>query len=286
MPRASVVIPAHNEATVIGELLASLRPGDGELEVIVVANGCSDATAAVARGFDNVTVIETDVPSKSNALNLGDEAATVFPRLYVDADVLVTRDDVDALIGALDRPGILAAAPLPKLDFEGCNRIVKWFYDVDLVMPSQQTGIGGSGVYAMSRAGRDRFGRFPDLTADDCYVRRLFAEDERVAVPEAQSIVRVPKNVAGLLAIKTRVHFGNYELAEKHPELLVNRGARNGPKLAKLALDPRWLPSVLTYGYVKFIARLRAKRRRKAQRPHVWERDDSTRTGPTSPAVA
>lgn len=286
MPRASVVIPAHNEAAIIGELLGSLtRERAEELEIIVVANGCSDDTAAVARGFAGVHVIDTPTPGKHNALNLGDDAATVFPRLYVDADVLVTRDDVDRLIEALEQPGVMAAAPLPELDFAGCNRIVRWFYNVDLVMPSQQTGIGGSGVYGLSEAGRARFDRFPNLTADDCFVRRLFKEDERVAVRGAKSIVRVPKNVAGLLAIKTRVHYGNYELAQKHPELLVNRGARNGPKLARLALNPLWLPAVLTYGYVKVLARSRARRRMREQRSdHVWERDDSTRTG--QPAVA
>ena len=286
MFRASVIIPAHNESAVIGGLLASLLDGGAnDLELIVVANGCSDDTAAVARGFgDAVTVIETATPSKSNALNLGDDAATAFPRLYVDADVLVTRADLDALVGELEKPGVLAAAPLPELDFSGCNRLVRWFYHVDRVMPSQQTGIGGSGVYGLSREGRARFGRFPGITADDCYVRRLFKESERVAVAAARSIVRVPKNVAGLLAIKTRVHFGNYELAREYPELLVNRGARNGPKLARLALNPLWVPAVATYAYVKFVARLRAKRRMRDRKPHVWERDDSTRTA--QPAVA
>src|SRR4029453_13779336 len=85
----SIIIPAHNEESVIRRGLHAVLDGaaPGELEVIVVCNGCSDATADVAREFGiAVRVIETDVPSKSNALNLGDAAATRFPRFYLEAD--------------------------------------------------------------------------------------------------------------------------------------------------------------------------------------------------------
>ena len=42
----SVVIPAHNEETVIGRCLAALfaGAGEGELDVVVVCNGCRDGT--------------------------------------------------------------------------------------------------------------------------------------------------------------------------------------------------------------------------------------------------
>ena len=48
---ASVVIAAHNEAAVLGRclrgLLADAEPG--EFDVVVVPNGCTDATAEKAR---------------------------------------------------------------------------------------------------------------------------------------------------------------------------------------------------------------------------------------------
>src|SRR5206468_9477454 len=84
----SVVIPAHNEAAVIGRLLTAILAdaGPDEFEIVVVPNGCTDDTAAVASSF-GVRVVETEVASKVAALRLGDASVKSFPRIYVDADV-------------------------------------------------------------------------------------------------------------------------------------------------------------------------------------------------------
>src|SRR3954451_5036975 len=68
----SVVIAAHNEGAVIEATLRSVLNNklDRPLQVIVVANGCSDDTAEKARKFgDAVEVIETPVGNKINAIN-------------------------------------------------------------------------------------------------------------------------------------------------------------------------------------------------------------------------
>src|SRR5512142_3102283 len=89
-PTAGVVIPAHNEAAVIGRcltrLLADAQPG--EFEVVVACNGCTDDTASVASdAAPGVRVLRLDKASKSLALQAGDDAASVLPRLYLDADI-------------------------------------------------------------------------------------------------------------------------------------------------------------------------------------------------------
>src|SRR4051794_10857255 len=50
-PIASIVIPAHNEEAVLARCLRVLLAGSqpGELDVIVVANACTDRTAEIAR---------------------------------------------------------------------------------------------------------------------------------------------------------------------------------------------------------------------------------------------
>src|SRR4029077_11407775 len=118
------IIPAHNEEAVLRRTLDALCAGwsDGEFEAIVVANACSDRTAEIARGFGpRVRVLETDVPSKSNALNLGDRAARGFPRLYVDADVILSVGAVRRVAKVLAGKSILAAAATPRLDLSRSN---------------------------------------------------------------------------------------------------------------------------------------------------------------------
>src|SRR5882762_3548358 len=85
----SLVIPAHNEASVVGRLLSRLLAGaaPGEFEIWVVANGCTDDTADIAGSFADVKVLITPQPNKHAAMRLADEHADGFPRLYVDADV-------------------------------------------------------------------------------------------------------------------------------------------------------------------------------------------------------
>ncbi|MCK5603213.1 glycosyltransferase, partial [Candidatus Pacearchaeota archaeon] len=93
----SVIIPAHNEEKVIGRTLEHLLTGKftDEVEVIVVCNGCSDKTTKIVKSFQgSAKCIETPIPSKTSALNLGDAAAKGFPRIYQDADVILSLDAV------------------------------------------------------------------------------------------------------------------------------------------------------------------------------------------------
>ena len=103
----SVIVPAHNEHSVISRTLKTMtaRAIPGELDVIVVCNGCTDDTAAVAGSFGPpVRVIETGLAGKTLALNLGDKAATFFPRIYADADVHITIETMRTLANRKHRP--------------------------------------------------------------------------------------------------------------------------------------------------------------------------------------
>src|SRR5262245_26214351 len=57
-PMISVIIPAHNEEAYLGRTLEALNQQDyAQLEIIVVANGCSDHTALIARNHCHRLVI-------------------------------------------------------------------------------------------------------------------------------------------------------------------------------------------------------------------------------------
>lgn len=285
MIRASVIIPAHNEAAVLSRTLAPLVQRN-DLEIIVVANGCSDDTARIAAAFQpRVQVIETPIGSKVHALNLGDEAAQHFPRIYLDADIELPGETIDALIATLKAGPHIAAAPRFRMDLTGCSWAVRAFYDINNRLPSAREGIGGSGVYALSEAGRSRFTTFPDVTADDGFVRIQFRPDERITLDDHASIVRAPKTLPELIKIKTRSHFGTMELRQRFPELFSNIGATNIEGLKSLAIAPRNWPALFVYLLVKSIAKLRARRRLVRGLRPVWERDESSRR-PTADTCA
>jgi glycosyltransferase involved in cell wall biosynthesis len=94
-PEFSVIIPARNEELSIPGAIASvLKQGseDGKVEVIVVANGCTDGTAAVARALGApspgvcLTVIEESEPGVARAKNIGAVAARGRWLIFLDAD--------------------------------------------------------------------------------------------------------------------------------------------------------------------------------------------------------
>ena len=161
----SVVVPAHNESRTIGRCLSAMidRLAEKELQIVVVCNGCSDNTAEIARSFGApVQVVETDVASKSAALRMGDEVATDFPRFYVDADVELSIESIRQIAEALRQGPWLAAAPRMKVDLTDRKWAVRAYYEIWTRLPYHVSGMIGSGVYALSEAGRGRFDVFPD----------------------------------------------------------------------------------------------------------------------------
>jgi glycosyltransferase involved in cell wall biosynthesis len=275
----SVVIPAHNESSVIGRTLSTwvAGPGSDELDIVVVCNGCSDGTANVARCFGpTVHVIESDIASKTNALNLGDQASRSFPRIYADADIVITVDAIRLLASRLERGDVLAVAPTPDFDLTACSWLVRKYFGVRSRLPSSREGIGGSGVYALSDAGRRRFAEFPNVIADDTYVRLQFKPAERETLPFVKSTVFPPRTVRQLIGIRTRAYAGTFELAQRFPELIVNIGETNDKTLVRLFKEVRLLPGLLAYCYVNIVARWKARVRSRVG-SSVWQRDNSSR---------
>lgn len=248
------------------------------MHIWVVANACNDDTATRSAGFgEQVSVIETDVPSKSNALNLGDDAANGFPRFYVDADISLEPGSLSKLKAALQEPGILAVAPRLKVDCSNRPWVVRAYYAVWLQTPYCRSGMIGSGIYGVSEEGRRRFAAFPQITADDAFVRLHFAAHERKTVASCSFTVTPPKTLEKIIDIKTRSHFGNEELRRQYPHLWKNEEASHGGTLRRLALNPFWWPALAVYAYVKYATRRRARKRFERGEIHKWERDDSSR---------
>lgn len=277
-PAASVVIPAHDEASVLPRCLDALLDGPLDLEVVVVANACTDATAALARAR-GVRVVETPVPGKAHALDLGDAACTAFPRAYLDADVVLPQAALAQALETLRRPSVLATAPRLAWDPTGVPRRVRAFYRVWTALPYVTDGLLGSGVYVLSEQGRARFGAFPDAIGDDVHVRSLFAPAERPSSPGTFTIFP-PRTLRALVAIKTRAWTGNaqHDRAGGAPRSAPAAGAERGPSTARALLRrPDVWSGLPVYAGVYGLARLRGQRRAAHGRTTTWERDSTSR---------
>lgn len=211
----SVVLPAHNEERVIVRTLAPLSglAGDGRLEVVVAANGCTDATVARARAVPGTVVLDLAEPSKVAALNAADAVASRWPRLYLDADIEITPRAVADVLAVLAAGGVAAARPPFRYDTTGASRVVRAFYRARGRLPGTSAHLWGAGVYGVSRAGHDAFATFPALVADDLFVDRVFAPSEKTVVDTDPVVVRTPRDLSSLLAVLRRTTAGNRELA-------------------------------------------------------------------------
>jgi hypothetical protein len=212
----SIVVPAHNEEAVIAATLRRLLDGSapGEFDVIVVANACSDGTAAAARQVDGVRVLESPVPGKPNALRLGDAACATFPRIYLDADVELSAQSVRQLAEASTAPGVLACAPVPHLDLAGVSGLAKRVHRVHDALIGPNRALAGAGCYLLTEPGHARVFPMPDVISDDGLVHGSFAPHERVVVRTAGSLVRPARTVSAYLNRRVRVRRGNRQLAE------------------------------------------------------------------------
>ncbi|MBT2498947.1 glycosyltransferase [Agromyces sp. ISL-38] len=280
--RLSVVIPAHDEAAVIGRLLEALTsdPHSTELEIVVVANGCRDATVPVARAFEPaVRVVEIAAASKIDALEAGDAAATTFPRAYVDADVAVDVATLLALADALTRTGgPLVASPRLEIDTDGVSWPVRQHYRIWELTDYRSAGHIGSGIYAMSAAGRARFDTWPHVIADDRFVQQLFLPSERETLDGHAFRVRSARTLAAHLRRSTRIARGNRELpSDVQLAADAPMGDRAGNLVRRVARQPRLWVAFGVYCVTSTVPRLRARRLIAERREPEWARDETSR---------
>jgi len=110
----TAIVPAHNEADIIGDTVRAILSIPAVSEVIVVDDASSDGTAEIAEkaGADTVIVSKTNV-GKGGALNIAWPAASGEILLLLDADLghsasegskllePVLRDEADMTVGIL-----------------------------------------------------------------------------------------------------------------------------------------------------------------------------------------
>jgi glycosyltransferase involved in cell wall biosynthesis len=275
-PRMSVVVPAHDEENVIAANLAALTAGaaPGELDVVVVCNGCTDRTAELARSVPGVRVAELAEPGKPGAMRHGDAMTDVFPRLYLDADVRLDTESARRLAAAVSEPGLLAAGPARRFDLSRSAWSVRAYYRLWEALPEVSTGLFGRGVIAISEPGYARLRSVPDARSDDLAVHLAFAAGERRIVPEAAADIRPPRTRADLFRRRVRALQGSREL-QGSGSATARAGTSVGDLVALVRRRPGLAvaaPVFLAYGIA---ARLKVRYGRFDR--STWLRDESSR---------
>lgn len=128
-PTVAILMPAHNEATIIAETLTALQPQlRPEHRLIVIADNCSDNTADIARTA-GAEVIVRDDPG-----NRGKGFALDFGIRHLDAEppdvVMIVDADCELEDGTLDR---LAQTAMET------DKPVQALY---LIRPHENAGVG------------------------------------------------------------------------------------------------------------------------------------------------
>jgi glycosyltransferase involved in cell wall biosynthesis len=270
----SIVIPAHNEERSIAALLRALEPLSADTEVIVVANGCRDRTAEVAREAAGwATVIDLPEPSKPAALDAGDAAASSFPRMYLDADVEIDAAAVRLVFAAV-AAGLPAAAATPRYDTSGASWVVRSHQRFWERMPANQQGLAGTNAMAVSQPGRARFGDWPRLIGDDYFLDGLFTDSEKVRVPGAIVTRPTSQRFWDCISRKSRIHQGNLDIRAAGLRPAHSGGGAGGAK-AVLREHPSSMVDLPAHVLVTIATRLLSWWRRRRGTAQTWFRDSS-----------
>ncbi len=241
----SVIIPASNEAHYLGTCLDALfgsvdedgKPIGGQ--VIVVANGCRDHTAEIARGYMkdkkawDLHVIELQEGSKPLALNAGDQAARFGLRAYLDADVVVSARLLHQIVKVLSQDdGAIFASGTPHIPppRSWTSRAYARFWQG---LPFNRAIAAAYGFFAVNPAGRARWGAFPNLISDDTFVRLQFLPEERRQVPARYDWPMI-EGFAALRRVRRRQNLGVAQICTTYPHLMAREGKATLSKTALL----------------------------------------------------
>jgi 1,2-diacylglycerol 3-beta-glucosyltransferase len=244
--RIAVLVPAHDEESVIGACVASLTAQDhptDRREIIVIADNCGDATAARARAA-GAMVWERDDPEHPGK---GQAVAWALARL------LNQESDVDA-VAMVDADCIASRNFLATLDvaLRGGSTAVQVAYDVANPEASPSAALRWAGFALMHRVrprGRRALGLSADLfgsgmafriellrahpwesfsiTEDAEYHLELVRAGIRVAYSDNASVSSpMPTTFQGAREQQLRWESGNAHLARQTARELVFDGVR------------------------------------------------------------
>lgn len=287
----TVIIPAHNEAQVIGRCLDGIldsAPDQRSMQVIVAANGCSDATADIARSSDLAPeVLELPEGSKAKAMNAAKAIAQHPTCIFLDADVQCRYPSLLALAETLNEPGVMAASPALRMDLSRSSSLVKAYYRVWLKLPYITNRMVGSGCFGLSEKALLDLGDFPEIIGDDVLIRSKFCYEARRNVTidkegrEVFFLVSPPLSLFDQIRVETRRRIGNEQVdahiaSENGSENY--RGHHEWSDITRTRKSGASWVDIAIYIATKLIVVIRSKRAGLNNENPKWERDLAARS--------
>jgi glycosyltransferase involved in cell wall biosynthesis len=211
MPRIGVVIPARDEEELIGRCLVAVadaaRNAPAHVDVTLVADGCLDRTAAIARSFAGVRVIEIDASNVGAARAAGAVAAltggadwiantdadSVVPPRWISHQAELLRTGWDVMIGTV-RPDFAELEPEQRAAWLATHRRGE---------PNGHVHGANLGVRASAYQAVGGFQRLAEHEDVDLVARldgwRIIASDDAEVVTSARRYGRTPGGYARFL---------------------------------------------------------------------------------------
>jgi len=235
VPAVSVVVPAFNEEVGIGATITSLATSayPGALEIVVVDDGSTDATAAVVdrlirdRAFANVRLVRQENAGKAAALNTGLQCTSAPVVVMVDGDTILAVDAIaqlaapfaDDAVGAVsgntkigNRRGLLGR--WQHVEYVIGFSLERRAYATLDCMPTVPGAIG-----AFRRAALEQVGRLSETTLaeDTDLTMAVHRGGWRVAYqPDAIAFTEAPSTLRGLWRQRLRWSYGTMQAMWKH----------------------------------------------------------------------
>lgn len=277
---ATVIVPAHNESSVIEECLNSIINQAGIDNIIVPCNGCTDDTVEIVQTkYPSVVCLNIKKPSKTNALNVAEEKAQAlgvsYPIFYIDADTKLSENAILNITEAMQGSTTQLAAPTPIIDTSHSSWLVKTYYKVWINLPYIKEGVIATCSFIVSEEGRKRFDKFADVIGDDGFIRCHFKNKEISNIEGAEIYIRAPQDIFSLIKIKTRARLGNMELIARNKCPVIEN--KNYGNVMKKRLFSKDFFNTSVYILIALAIRVRANLQFKKLDDYQWEKDTSSR---------